>query len=133
MQLKLSLLSLLVTAASVSAAPSQSPSVTKRDVWSPPIISPDASTVWVTGGTFNVTWDNSNPPQRITPGNAIVLMNFNEAVFGSDGYTETIRALDSFSLLDGFAEVTVPAGIPADDQYFITRECCSFLRDGDSF
>ncbi|KAK1228166.1 hypothetical protein PQX77_008799 [Marasmius sp. AFHP31] len=107
----------------VIAAPLVGASSTKRDVWSPRIISPDASTVWRTGGKYNVTWDTSNPPQRITPGNMITLMNLNPEVVGTCDacrFEEVIRPLDSFSLLDGFAEVIVPSSTPADDQYFVT-------------
>ncbi|KAL0060630.1 hypothetical protein AAF712_012573 [Marasmius tenuissimus] len=120
MQLKVS--SILTVIAAVTV-PLVGATPTKRDVWSPRIISPDASTVWRTGGKYNVTWDTSNPPERITPGNEITLMNLNQEIFGSCDscwYNEVIRPLDTFSLLDGFAEVIVPFSIPADDQYFVT-------------
>ena len=41
----------LAIASVLNAAPLE-----KRDVYAPPVISPQADTVWVTGQTYNVTW-----------------------------------------------------------------------------
>ncbi|KAL0060633.1 hypothetical protein AAF712_012576 [Marasmius tenuissimus] len=116
MQLGISaLFALFAATAAVSASP-----VAKRDVWSPPITSPDAYTVWKTDEKYYVTWDNSYPPEVITRGNQINLMNFNQYLFGDEGYNVVIKSEDTFNLLDGYAEIVVPSDIPTDDQYFIT-------------
>lgn len=38
------------------ATPSKSMVILPRDVWAPPVVSPDASTVWTVGSTVKVSW-----------------------------------------------------------------------------
>ena len=45
----------------------------KRIVWSPPILIPNASTVWEIGSTVNVTWNTTGAPDSITEGSFIDL------------------------------------------------------------
>ncbi|KAL0060631.1 hypothetical protein AAF712_012574 [Marasmius tenuissimus] len=114
MQLGLSaLLALFAATATVSASP-----LAKRDIWSPPITSPDATTVWEAGQVVQVTWDTANPPEVFPDGGQITLKNFNTALFDDTVFNVVVK--EGFSLTDGSAEITVPSNIPTDDQYFIT-------------
>ncbi|KAG7090298.1 hypothetical protein E1B28_011895 [Marasmius oreades] len=113
MQFKLSALLTFIAATAVNAAPAVH-SRNVLDVWSPRIISPDATTVWVTGSIVNVTWDTSDAPVLISNGAGITL-NKDDRI-GSEGF---LKEFNSFSLLDGFAEVSVPDVYPGHD-YSIT-------------
>ncbi|KAK1228167.1 hypothetical protein PQX77_008800 [Marasmius sp. AFHP31] len=115
MQLGLSaLLALFAATATVSASPLE-----KRDIWSPPITSPDATTVWEAGQVVQVTWDTANPPEVFPDGGQITLKNFNTALFGGAVFNVVVKEQGTFSLTDGKAEITVP-DVPTDDQYFLT-------------
>ncbi|KAK0214846.1 hypothetical protein IW262DRAFT_246872 [Armillaria fumosa] len=71
-----------------------------RDVYDPPITSPNANTVWIVNTTQTVTWDTSNPPAQITnPIGSIMLRK--------DGITFLTLA-SGFDILLGKFEVTVP-------------------------
>lgn len=84
----------------------------QRDVYVPPIISPDASAKWVVGTVVNVTWDNSNPPALIGNKASVQLNKANPlSIVGS--------LVRDFDLRAGWVEVTVPNVEPADD-YSIT-------------
>ncbi|ESK85616.1 hypothetical protein Moror_9994 [Moniliophthora roreri MCA 2997] len=107
----------LATVLAFVAAASASPALVKKaalDVWSPRIISPDATTVWTVGSTVNVTWDTSDAPENISNRPSVTL---NKArLIGSAGI---LAPLDSFDLRAGFVEVTVPI-VPAGNDYSIT-------------
>ncbi|TCD70869.1 hypothetical protein EIP91_001177 [Steccherinum ochraceum] len=73
-----------------------------RDVFVPPITSPDAGTIWVVGQTHNVTWDINGAPSQITNTNGTIVLVTN-------GRLDLENPLaDNFSILDGFHPVTVP-------------------------
>ncbi|KAL0574377.1 hypothetical protein V5O48_007578 [Marasmius crinis-equi] len=108
----------LAVALSASALPTE-----KRaggGTWSPRIITPDDSTVWYAGGTFEVTWDIGNAPDSYSGSTQIDLGNNNKEVFPGGGFSEVIKPTDSFSLYDGSTWVTLPEDLPSDDRYFIT-------------
>ncbi|KAG7092967.1 hypothetical protein E1B28_009268 [Marasmius oreades] len=118
MQFKLSLSSVLAIIAATAVAVNAAPAVKGRnvlDVWSPRIISPDATTVWLSGSTVNVTWDTSDAPVLISNAAAITL-NKDDRI-ASEGF---LKEFGSFSLLDGSAEVTVPATVKPGKNYSIT-------------
>ena len=61
---------LLFFALGVSATPTPGRSslhLSKRDVWSPPVITPDSTTVWTVGETVTVTWyvDHNHQSQLV--------------------------------------------------------------------
>ncbi|KAL0060627.1 hypothetical protein AAF712_012570 [Marasmius tenuissimus] len=120
MQFKVTTAILAAIAATViNASP-----VAKRatfDVWSPRIITPDADTVWAAGSTVTVTWDTSDAPGSISNGAAITLNKADR--IASEGF---LKEFNSFSLLDGSAEVIVP-DVPAGDDYSITCEFISYV------
>ncbi|KAK1231740.1 hypothetical protein PQX77_005123, partial [Marasmius sp. AFHP31] len=100
-----------VTLATLASLSNASP-IGQRDVYVPPIISPDAYTEWVVGTVVNVTWDNSNPPASISNGASVQLNKANpSSIVGT--------LVRDFDLRAGWVEVTVPNVEPADD-YIIT-------------
>ncbi|KAJ7641938.1 hypothetical protein FB45DRAFT_737707 [Roridomyces roridus] len=95
--------SLLVAALSAAANPLEA-----RDVFDPPVTSPTAGTVWVSGQTQTVTWDTSNPPKDIT--NAV-----GKLVLVKDKVTTPLILAENFSILLGSIEVTVPLVVEGSD------------------
>ncbi|KIP03165.1 hypothetical protein PHLGIDRAFT_111207 [Phlebiopsis gigantea 11061_1 CR5-6] len=79
-----------------AAAPAAAP----RDVYSPPVLYPHAGTVWYTGQTHNVTWDNSSPPKSIS-NRAFILLR-------SGNYETPVVLAHDFDLRAGRVEVAVP-------------------------
>jgi len=66
---------LFFSALGVSAAPTPGRSslhLSKRDVWSPPVITPDSTTVWTVGEQVTVTWyvDHNHQPRTCPVGAA---------------------------------------------------------------
>jgi len=101
----------LVLAAFVAAAPA--------DVYSPPITYPTASTVWEVGYSYNVTWDVSNPPKRIT--NKIGMI-----VLAKGGVLNDEAPLATgFSILNGKQQITVPDVTPGSDYSIV----CVYASD----
>ncbi|KAJ3554890.1 hypothetical protein NM688_g2871 [Phlebia brevispora] len=95
---------LLGLASLASAAPTATPE--KRDVYSPPVLYPHAGTVWYSGQTHNVTWDNSNPPQNIS-NRAIIELRWNNQGL-------PIVLAHDFDLRAGRVEVQVPEVVTSD-------------------
>ena len=52
----IALLFSLAIGMSASAAPVVLSSLSERDVWVPPILTPNSGTVWKIGSCYNVTW-----------------------------------------------------------------------------
>ncbi|KAG9309259.1 hypothetical protein JVU11DRAFT_10742 [Chiua virens] len=109
------LLSLLASTCSllslVSALPVASP--VRRDVWDPPVTWPDASTVWVAGDTYNVTWSISNEPVNVTDSVGMVLLR--HGVNADEVYT----LAQGFPLNATAINVTVPADVEPDTDWII--------------
>ncbi|KAF8877013.1 hypothetical protein CPB85DRAFT_1220096 [Mucidula mucida] len=79
-----------------------------RDVFVPPVLTPDAATSWTVNSTVTVTWDVSSPPAQITN------------KLGSIRLRKADRALplvlaDGFDILLGEIEVTVPWVVAGTD------------------
>ncbi|EJF63341.1 hypothetical protein BD309DRAFT_835894, partial [Dichomitus squalens] len=73
-----------------------------RDVFVPPVTSPDVGTVWTIGSQQNVTWDTSTAPQNITN-------KVGQVILAKGGKLDINHPLASnFSILDGWVTVTVP-------------------------
>ncbi|KAJ8092642.1 hypothetical protein AAF712_005839 [Marasmius tenuissimus] len=103
---------ILAAALATLASLSNASPIGQRDVYVPPIISPDAYTEWVVGTVVNVTWDNSNPPTMIGNRASVQLNKANpSSIVGT--------LVRDFDLRTGWVEVTVPNVEPAED-YIIT-------------
>ncbi|KAF9034239.1 hypothetical protein BDZ89DRAFT_983715 [Hymenopellis radicata] len=89
----------------VAAAPMR---LSTRDVFVPPVLTPDAATTWTVNSTVTVTWDVSDPPAQITN------------KLGSIRLRKADRALplvlaDGFDILLGQIDVTVPWVVAGTD------------------
>ncbi|KLO16785.1 hypothetical protein SCHPADRAFT_887532 [Schizopora paradoxa] len=92
-------------------------SLSKRDVWAPRILEPEAGTVWRVGEEVNVTWSTANPPKQITNEKGLVALRTPHGfVAGRGGLGEPLAA--NFSLFDGHVLVQVPE-LPAGDDYSV--------------
>ncbi|KAK0239207.1 hypothetical protein EDD85DRAFT_829431 [Armillaria nabsnona] len=107
MKLTLHITMLTALVASVFATPIYIP----RDVYSPPITSPDANTVWTVNTTQTVTWDTSNAPVNIS-NRASIWLKKGDYAFGTE------LAVD-FDLRSGKQDVTVPWVVEGDDYIIV--------------
>jgi len=84
-----------------------------RDVFVPPVITPNASTVWVVGQNYNVTWNTTDAPVNITN-------KYGMVVLAKDGVMIDLDQplASNFSILLGSIEVTCP-NVTAGDDYAI--------------
>lgn len=97
----------------VSALPVVSP--VKRDVWAPPVVYPNSSTVWVAGDNYTVTWNISSEPSEITNLVAeLYLRHANEDQI-------TLIAQD-FLLTAGEVNVTVPVDTQPSTSWIVMRK-----------
>jgi len=85
----------------VGALPLDSVALSKKDVFVPHILEPNADTVWTSGQIRNITWDTSDAPAQITNGKGLVLIRFEEI-------TAPIILASGFDILDGSVAITVP-------------------------
>ncbi|KAK0214844.1 hypothetical protein IW262DRAFT_246737 [Armillaria fumosa] len=81
-----------------------------RDVYSPPITSPNANTVWTVNTIQTVTWDASNPPVNISNAASIWLRRDNLSF---------LELAEGFDLRSGQQDVTVPDVEEADDYIIV--------------
>jgi len=92
----------------------------KRDVYDPPVLYPNSSTVWMVGEKYNVTWDTSNPPTDISnPVGRIQLRQGNQTL------PEVLAS--NFSILSGTEEIQVPNVTPGSDY------CIVLMGDSGNF
>lgn len=95
----------------VSAAPAALSPVhlSKRDVWAPPIITPNKSTVWCVGSKVTATWDTSKPPAQITdPTGTLFLGHLNSDGSGGENLDVDHPLADGFRLDKGKVSFQVP-------------------------
>ncbi|KAF8919069.1 hypothetical protein CPB85DRAFT_951941 [Mucidula mucida] len=77
--------------------------VDMRDVFVPPILYPNSSTVWKAGSTHSVT-DASNPPKSITNDQGVIML------VNPDGKLQFKNPLaKGFNIMNGKQDVQVPA------------------------
>ncbi|KIM56796.1 hypothetical protein SCLCIDRAFT_131775 [Scleroderma citrinum Foug A] len=74
----------------------------KRDVFVPPVVTPDANTVWVVGQYYDVTWDTSNPPAQITNTEGQIYLIVNGLI------DFDYKLASGFNILDGSVQIQVP-------------------------
>lgn len=86
-----------------------------RDVWVPPIISPNASTVWVAGRTYPVTWNTSSEPSQVTNPQGMVYLRLGNA-------TQASPIAQGFPLSAGEVNVTIPADTQPSSDWMVVRE-----------
>ncbi|KAN0091166.1 hypothetical protein V8E55_004732 [Tylopilus felleus] len=82
----------------------------RRDVWVPPVISPDSNTVWTTGGTYTVSWNTSSQPSQVTNPLGRVYLRIN-------GLTQSTPLAEDFPLASGQVNVTVPANTTPSNEW----------------
>lgn len=96
----------------ISAAPLDV-SLVARDVFVPPVLTPNSDSVWKIGTNQTVTWDVSNPPKRITNSRASI-------VLVKDGRLDIDHPLATdLDVLCGSAVVLVPETVAPGDNYQI--------------
>lgn len=87
--------------------------VGSRDVYVPPVTYPTGGTIWKAGGTYNVTWDTTNPPRQITN-------KMGRIVLVKAGRLQLDHTLAlGFDILTGIHEVIVPRNITSGRDYQI--------------
>lgn len=84
----------------------------QRDVFDPPVLVPNANTVWQAGTVQTVVWNASNPPKDISNLAEIVLRIQGNGTFGP-------TLASGFSLLTGSQAIQLPADLETRDDYFI--------------
>lgn len=87
----------------------------RRDVWVPPVISPDSNTVWTTGGTYTVSWNTSSQPSQVTNPLGRVYLRIN-------GLTQSTPLAQDFPLASGQVNVTVPANTTPSNEWEVVRK-----------
>ncbi|KAF9465755.1 hypothetical protein BDZ94DRAFT_300949 [Collybia nuda] len=85
-----------------------------RDVYVPPVLYPNANTVWKAGSRHNVTWDTSNPPAQITNKIGMIVLAKGDFLIGLN---EPLAK--GFDILSGRQEVTLPADTTPGDDYSV--------------
>ncbi|KAG5969556.1 hypothetical protein E4U55_002051 [Claviceps digitariae] len=91
-------------AAPVDIAARSSRAVEIRDVFVPPIIEPNADSVWTIGTTQVVTWDVTHPPKQITNRLGRIVLRSEET-----GLLDLANPLaEGFDILIASQNVTVP-------------------------
>lgn len=65
--LKFSVLAALLTLSVASP-------LVQRDVWDPPVLTPTEGSILVSGTSFVVEWDTSNPPAEITDKTGLIAL-----------------------------------------------------------
>ncbi|KAF8591332.1 hypothetical protein K439DRAFT_1627051, partial [Ramaria rubella] len=84
------------------------------DVFDPPILYPNAATVWFAGQSHNVTWDTSGLPSTLPNGSMIQLR-----IARSSTIFVPVTLASNFSLVDGREPITLPENLMPRDDYEI--------------
>ncbi|KAF8275168.1 hypothetical protein EI94DRAFT_1560584, partial [Lactarius quietus] len=82
-----------------------------RDVYVPRVTYPSTGCIWKIGTSYNVTWDNSNPPQEITNPDGVIYLRKGDLITDS---AWAILASD-FKVVKGHVTVKVPKVQPGND------------------
>ncbi|KAI0639639.1 hypothetical protein C8Q77DRAFT_1152603 [Trametes polyzona] len=98
----------------------QSSVLLPRDVWSPPIVSPDADTVWKAGSMVKVVWDTSSRPRRVTNWNGKIVLGYLEDGDENNEHLNFDHPLaDGFNLTHGHIMVRVPDVTPSNEYIIV--------------
>ncbi|KAI8990706.1 hypothetical protein BD414DRAFT_413525 [Trametes punicea] len=90
-----------------------------REVWSPPIIEPDADTVWTVGSTVRIVWDTSNPPRQVTNYEGKAVLGYLTDEDETNEHLEFDPPLaEGFNLTDGHVRIQVP-DVSASNEYIV--------------
>ncbi|KAF7791484.1 hypothetical protein EIP86_002500 [Pleurotus ostreatoroseus] len=93
----------------------------QREVYSPPITSPDSSTVWVAGSQATVTWDTSSLPHQGGPFVGTIVLGYLRDGSENEHLDAEHPLAQGFDLSQGAVDVKVPLVQPGND-YIIVRE-----------
>ncbi|KAF8592125.1 hypothetical protein K439DRAFT_1324806 [Ramaria rubella] len=80
------------------------------EVFDPPILIPNATTVWTAGQTHNVTWDTSSLPP-MTPNAGTIVLRTPTAGIGT--------LATGFLLTAGIQSITLPENLTTENDYFL--------------
>ncbi|KAF4577389.1 hypothetical protein EYR40_009252 [Pleurotus pulmonarius] len=113
MMIAFTILCLFFVSSLVGAIP-----VEQRDVFNPPITSPDANTVWRVGDKVNVTWDTTDipPDSQITNPIGRVVLGFETSE--SLNLMVDSPLAQGFLLKNGQVSITVP-NVPPRNNYIV--------------
>lgn len=75
------------------------------DVYAPPILWPDANTIWHSGENTTVFWDNLNPPDSISSNTTSITLNL---PIPPKDYSQVPVLARNFNIRKGYVEVIVP-------------------------
>ncbi|KAL5519896.1 hypothetical protein ACEPAG_1556 [Sanghuangporus baumii] len=87
----------------------------RRDIANPPVISPNASTVWVVGQAQTVLWDTSDLPQQITNLQGVVVLGFLNDSSGNEHLMIDSPLASGFDIRSGQVNIVVPDVEPRTD------------------
>ncbi|KAI1789774.1 hypothetical protein LXA43DRAFT_549252 [Ganoderma leucocontextum] len=90
----------------------------RRDVWSPVILSPNASDVWRAGSLVEIRWDTADPPAQVTNYMGRILLGHEQDADGNEHLDFEHPLAQGFNLSRGAVSVTVPDVVPSNN-YFI--------------
>ncbi|EJC97856.1 uncharacterized protein FOMMEDRAFT_97946 [Fomitiporia mediterranea MF3/22] len=89
----------------------------RRDVADPPVLAPNASTVWTVGDTQTVVWcvNTSGLPEQITNRQGTVLLGFLNDTSGDEHLMIDSPLASGFDITSGSVDVVVPDVEPRTD------------------
>ncbi|PBK74807.1 hypothetical protein ARMSODRAFT_1080491 [Armillaria solidipes] len=91
------------------------PAISRRDVFSPKITNPTASTTWFKDSRVNVTWDTSNVPQNLTNTKGKLVLGFMNGRDDNEHLDMQNPLAEGFDILAGTASFLVPDVTPGQD------------------
>ncbi|KAI0778413.1 hypothetical protein BD413DRAFT_440261, partial [Trametes elegans] len=91
-----------------------------RDVWSPPVVHPDAGTVWTAGSKVKVVWDTSTRPSHVTNWEGRVVLGHYEDGDDTNEHLDFDHPLaEGFNLTQGHVNVQVPNVSPSNEYIIV--------------
>jgi hypothetical protein len=111
----------LVLGMSASAAPVVLSNIhlVGREVWAPPITSPQAGTVWSSGSNVTVTWNTSSRPTQVSnPIGSVILGYILPDGTGGENLDVDHPLAKGFQLDDGQVTFTVP-NVASNSNYIV--------------
>jgi len=115
----LTLTTLLVSAFALLVSPASAIPIEVRDVFVPPILTPDAATVWTVGSLQNVTWSTADAPTQITNGKGMVVLARDGLMFTDEAGGLNDPLASGFDILLGQIEIQVPDVEPGSDYQIV--------------
>ncbi|TCD69261.1 hypothetical protein EIP91_008196 [Steccherinum ochraceum] len=89
-----------------------------RDVYSPRILDPRSTSVWVAGQSALVRWDTSDPPSSITNRNGKLVLGYMDEHTANEHLFLDQPLATNFDIMKGFQKVRVPQ-VPPGNNYIV--------------